>query len=113
MSTEPGSDRSTTSLSLSPEERWTVHHVLLHRIEREGTAADTTEVEPPPIEVFRAFDVLDGGESRFTAAQLDAIRDVLAASHWSTDWEVERPRIERLLERVSRALETTAPGPVR
>lgn len=111
MSTHPRSARPTT-LSLPPEELWTLHHVLLHRIEQEQTASDTTGIEPPPLEVFQAFDALDGGESRFTAAQLEAIRDVLATHHPSSDcWEIERPRVERLLQRVSTVLETVPPEP--
>lgn len=111
MSTHPRSARSTTLL-LPPEELWTLHHVLLHRIEQEQTASDTTRVEPPPLEVFQAFDALDGGESRFTAAQIEAIRDVLATHHPSSDcWEIERSRVERLLQRVSTVLETVPPEP--
>lgn len=111
MSTHSRSARQTT-LSLPPEELWTLHHVLLHRIEQEQTASDATGIEPPPLEVFQAFDALDGGESRFTAAQLEAIRDVLANSHPSVDgWEVERSRVERLLKRVSTVLETVPPEP--
>lgn len=111
MSTHTRSARSTT-LSLPPEELWTLHHVLLHRIEQEQTASDASGIGPPPLEVFQAFDALDGGESRFTATQLEAIRDVLATYHWSTDWwEIERPQLERLLQRVSTGLETIPPEP--
>jgi hypothetical protein len=112
MSTHSRSGRPTT-LSLPPEELWTLHHVLLHRIEQEQTANDASGIEPPPIEVFQAFDALDGGESRFTVAQLEATRDVLASHHPSSDcWEVERPRVERLLRRVSTVLETVPPEPI-
>jgi hypothetical protein len=99
-------------LSLSREERWTFHHVLLHRIEREG-AEDPATTEPPPIELFRAFETLDSGEIRFTEPQLEAMLEVLAVYQRSPDWEVERAEIERLLHRVSTALETARSEPSR
>lgn len=99
----------TVGLSLSDEERWTLHHVLLDRIEAESTVTDSSRVDPPPVEVFRAFERLDGGETSFTVAQLAAVRSVLSEYHHSpTWWEVERPRIERLLHRVSEHVEDQA-----
>lgn len=101
MTTESQPSRSVT-LSLTREERWTLHHVLLHRIERTET---TSETEPPPPEVFQAFEVLDAGDTRFTTAQLEAMQDVLAAYQRRTDWwETERARVERLLCRVTTPL---------
>lgn len=105
MSSRSRSFQSTT-LSLPLEEHWTLHHVLLDRIEQEQTAANATDVDSPPLELFQAFDTLDDGDLRFTDAQLEAIRDVLAEYQRSTDWwEVERARIEELLEYVTAALE--------
>nr|WP_306059404.1 hypothetical protein [Natronococcus sp. AD5] len=81
--------------------------MVLHRIEQEETATNATDVESPPLELFQAFDAIDDGELRFTDAQLEAIQDVLAEYQRSTDWwELERSRIERLLERVTTALES-------
>lgn len=100
--------RSFQSTSLSPplEEHWTLHHVLLDRIEQEQTAANATDVDSPPLELFQAFDTLDDGDLQFTDAQLEAMRDVLAEYQRSTDWwEVERSSIEQLLERITAALE--------
>lgn len=95
-----------TSLSLSLEDRWTLHHVLLHRIEREETASDATDVDSPPLEVFQAFDAVDDGTLRFTDTQLEAIQDVLAEYQRATDWwELERADVEGVLERVTTALE--------
>jgi hypothetical protein len=95
-----------TPLSLSLEDRWTLHHVLLHRIEQEETAANATDVDSPPLEVFQAFDALDDGALRFTDAQLEAVQDVLVEYQCSTDWwELERAHIEQLLESVTAALE--------
>lgn len=103
MSDSPRPSR-TVSLSLPAEEHWTLHHVLLDRIESETT--DAAGDDPPPIGVFEAFDALDAGETRFTAAQLEAMRDVLAAYHHSTTWwEIERPRVESLLDRITDAID--------
>lgn len=97
--------RSTT-LSLSHDERWTLHHVLLHRIEQEETAADPTDVDSPPLELFQAFETIDGGAARFTDPQLEAIQTTLASYQRSTDWwELERGTLESLLEHVTSALE--------
>ncbi|MDG5761190.1 hypothetical protein QA600_17815 [Natronococcus sp. A-GB1] len=97
--------RSTT-LSLSHDEHWTLHHVLLHRIEQEETATDPTDVDSPPLELFQAFEAIDGGAVRFTDPQLEAIQTTLASYQRSTDWwELERGTLESLLEHVTNALE--------
>lgn len=94
------------TLSLSPKEHWTLHHVLLDRIEQETTAAEPTGVEPPSVEVFQAFEMLDTGETNFTLSQLDAIRTVLTEYHHSTTWwELERAQIEHLLHQVTDLLD--------
>ncbi|WP_440764735.1 DUF7853 family protein [Natronorubrum sp. DTA7] len=100
----------SVTLSLPLEERWTLHHVLLDRIERELMAADPTTIDPPPVEVFQAFETLDAGHARFTIAQLDAIQTILAEYHHSPSWwELERPRLEALLHRVSSAIDEREP----
>ena len=100
------------TLSLPPEEHWTLHHVLLDRIDQETTVGDTAEVDPPPAEVFRAFETLDAGETSFTIAQLKAIRDVLAEYHHSpTWWETERPQFEQLLQRTAQLIEQHQAAP--
>lgn len=104
MSATPHETRSVT-LSLSLEEHWTLHHVLLDRIEQEKKAAESTGVEPPPVEVFQAFETLDAGETSLTIPQLNAIQTVLATYHHSTTrWEHERARIEQLLHHVTNLL---------
>ncbi|WP_458188160.1 DUF7853 family protein [Haladaptatus sp. NG-WS-4] len=109
MPTRPLSSSSFT-LTLPSDEHWTLHHVLLHRIERELTVDDGTEVDPPPLEIYRSFETLDAGDTRFTIAQLEAIQDVLAEYHHSTTWwEIERSRLERLLHRIARVLEVNRP----
>lgn len=105
MSAPPHETRSVT-LSLSPEEHWTLHHVLLDRIEQEEAAAEPTGIEPPAVEVFQAFETLDAGETSFTIAQLDGIQTVLAKYHHSTSWwKLERTRIEQLLHHVTDLLD--------
>lgn len=96
--------RSIT-LSLPPEEQWTLHHVLLDRIEQETTAAEPANVSPPPVEVFQAFETLDAGETRFTIAQPDAMQTILAEYHHSTTWwEIERAQLEQLLHRITEGI---------
>jgi len=41
------------TLSLPPEEHWTLHHVLLDRIDQETTVGDTAGADPPLVEVSR------------------------------------------------------------
>lgn len=101
--------RRTVPLSLPPAERWTLHHVLLTRIEQETTAEETSAVDPPPIEVFQAFETLDRGDTEFTVDQLEAMETVLSTFHHRTTWwELERSRLERLLHQVTERLENHA-----
>lgn len=109
-----GDPTGVATLTLSADERWTLHHVLLDRIHAGATVIDADHDDPPPVAVVGAFETLDAGETTFTVAQLEAVREVLATYHHSaTWWEVERPRIERLLHRVSAALEAAGFGPER
>ena len=107
MATPGSPDRPrTVTLSLSPETAWTLHHVLLDRIEQEATEASPASVEAPPIEVFQAFERLDAGKTSFTIAQLEAIQTVLMEYHHATTWwELERAQIEQLLQRVTNCLD--------
>lgn len=100
MPKTPHHPRSVT-LSLSPAEQWTLHHVLLDRIEQEATVAEPSEATPPPIEVFTPLETLDAGDTSFTIAQLEAIQLLLAEYHYSPAWELDRARIGQLLRRVT------------
>ena len=42
--------------------------------------------EPPPAEVFQAFETLDAGKTTFTLAQLEAIQAVLEQYHHAMTW---------------------------
>ena len=98
-------NESSATLSLTPEQHWTLHHVLLDRIDKES-ATVTAGADPPPVEVFQAFETLESGKARFTLAQLTAIGEVLAEYHHSpTWWEVERPQLEQLLHYVTHHIE--------
>lgn len=93
------------ALELPPEEHWTLHHILLHRIEREMRVDDATAVDPPPLEVFQAFEIIDAGETQFSVGQLEAIQAVLAEYHHSTTWwETERSTLEQLLYQIATVL---------
>ena len=93
---------------LSHAEPWTLHHVLLDRL------TDETATAAGPVDhrqLREAFETLDDGGDEYTREQLRAIQSVLAAYHHSpTWWEIERPRLEGLLHRVSGALERTEPS---
>jgi hypothetical protein len=91
---------------LSQEAQWTLHHVLLHRLDWETTETAPLFDEPPSVEVFRAFETLDAGRTSFTLAQLTAIQTVLVEYHHATTWwELERAQIEQLLHRVTTRLD--------
>ena len=62
------------TFALSRDEAWTVHHVVLDRIEAEATMADR---EPPSIDVFRVFEKLESGTEQFTCTELRAMRSEL------------------------------------
>ncbi|MDQ2052793.1 hypothetical protein RBH26_20340 [Natronolimnohabitans sp. A-GB9] len=103
------SSSRSLALSFAPDELWTLHHVLLHRIDAEHRATDETTVDPPPLEVYTAFDTLENGETHFTVAELEAIRDVISQYHHRTDWwEIERDRLEQVLETITQTLERQA-----
>lgn len=92
-----------SSLSLSRAEEWTLHGVLsAQRAGSEGPSEGATT------HLHAAFETLDGGGRRFTRRQLVAIQRELARAHHTRRWEDERPQLERLLHRVSGALETSS-----
>jgi len=79
--------------------------VLLHRIDRE-TTAEGPGVDPPPLEIFQAFETLDAGHTTFSIGQLEAMQEVLAEYHHSTSWwESERSQLERLLYNIATGLD--------
>ena len=98
MSDTPSHSESVT-LALSTKEQWTLHHMLLDRIE--ATPAATTSVNPPPVAVYLTFETLDSGETTFTIAQLSAMQPILAEYHYSPEWETDRPELEALLQRIT------------
>lgn len=101
-------DARSLRLDLTLNERWTLHHRILDRIEREMTSAD---VSPPPIEVYRVFDKLETGTDRFTADELRGVRSELEEA-FSSDLPARDERALRtVLDRIDEALrETCAPS---
>lgn len=92
-------------LSLPLEEHWKLHHVLLDRLERERAEEELTESGSSGA-ILQAFETLDTGDTSFTGEQLDVMRTILAEYHHSSHWSVaERSRLERLLHRITIALE--------
>ncbi|WP_438267233.1 DUF7853 family protein [Haladaptatus pallidirubidus] len=106
MPTESRSSQSQSiALYLPLDAHWTLHHVLLHRIDRETTADDPV-VDPPPLEIFQAFETIDAGRITFSTSQLEAMQGVLAEYHHSTSWwESERSQLERLLHDIATKLD--------
>lgn len=96
-------------LELTRAECWTLHHVLLERLDAELTATDPTAIEPPPLAVYRAFDTLETDGPCFTVTELTALTDVLARAHAQPAWAAERDRLEQLLQTCTRALEQCQP----
>ncbi|WP_248905095.1 DUF7853 family protein [Halocatena marina] len=100
------------TLSLSREQHWTLHHVLLDQIEHESMAEEPTRVDPPSIEVYQSFETLDTGKTVFTIAQLKAMQTILAEYHHSTMWwEIERSQLEELLYCISDRIEQHQTAP--
>ena len=100
---EFGTGRVT--VSLSPEEQWTLHHVLLERIDQESTADDPTDVDPPSVEVFQAFERLNTGDTTFTIDELEAIRSTLASFDGEANWgKFEHARIDSLQDHITQRL---------
>lgn len=95
----------TVTLSLPLEEHWTLHHVLLDRVEQESIEEESTEVDSLPVEVFQAFETLDAGDISFTIDQLEVMQSILAEAHHSSRrWVIERSRLEQLLHRITSVL---------
>lgn len=93
----------SVTLSLPFEEHWTLHHVLLDRIDQE--AEKPSRADPPPVEVFQAFETLDSGKTNFTIGQLEAIQTILAEYHHSSMWESDCSQLEQLLFHVAEQIE--------
>ena len=82
---DPPDQSRSVMLSLPPETAWTLHHVLLDRIEQEAAEAVPASVETPPIEVFRAFERLDAVQQRLVlrfGQDYRGVPSVRAARRW-------------------------------
>lgn len=91
----------TVSLELTRTQEWTLHHVLLDRIE-EGDEQSTGTASIPSLAIYRAFDRLDVGYQRFTMDELEEMQTLLGEYQRSTSWwEAERGEIEEVLQRIA------------
>ena len=88
-------------VTLTREQRWVAHHVVLDRIELEAKAPG--ETGPPPIELFQVFEKLEAGEPRLTSSERrylcrELCRYVDAVSTPQRDEPVARSLIDSLTE---------------
>ena len=86
-------------------DQWTLHHVLLDRLEREADREVPSPLPPALVEANRAFETLDAGGRTFTLPQLHTIRAVVGEYVHSPAWEDEREGLERLHSRLGASLE--------
>lgn len=97
-------------LPLSPPQQWTLHHILLDRIELERRSPAT--VEPPPLPVFTAFEKIESGDSWFMP---DELRSMRAELRWYLRRNVhgppDRATVERLIDLITDVLERRRPSP--
>lgn len=102
MSSADHVDRSRSfTLWLPFEHQWTLHHLLLDRIQG-GTEGGRQTEGPHQVDVYEAFEILDGGDLRFTVDQVEAMQRVLRTSrHSVTSGQGQRDRIDQLLDRLS------------
>lgn len=99
----PVPDDTPVQLPLAPDELWTLHHVLLDRLESERRSPTT--VEPPPIEVFDAFEKIEAGESDFTAREVRFVRAELRRYvAGPAGPPPDRAVAERVIDRITTAL---------
>lgn len=100
MSDTTGDDAGL--LSLSPEEQWVLHHVLQQRIDCEHRHSSK---EPPPIEVFSAFDKIDSGRTMFTTTELCHVHTQLVHRLEAGNVpESDRRAIKAILEQLTNVL---------
>lgn len=102
----------TATLDASLEDQWSLHHVLLDRLERETAAEGPSPLPPQLVEVVRAFETLDAGDRRFTVPQLEAVRALLAEYLSSPAWEDDRESLERLHEAFGDLLDRRRTAPL-
>ena len=103
--TESRSCVLTETIDVPCADQWTLHHVLLDRLEREAARETPSPLPPELVEANRAFETLDAGGRTFTLPHLHALRTVVGEYAHSPAWEDERERLERLHRRLGASLE--------
>ncbi|MFC4988923.1 hypothetical protein [Saliphagus infecundisoli] len=91
-------ERRGVTLSLSHEEQWLLHHLMLDRMELEARSPET---DPPSMDVYRIFDKLEAGTHWFTRQECRRLRDELDRYVDARDTpDRDRPTARRLLDRL-------------
>ena len=94
-------ERQGLSLTLTREEEWVLHHLMLDRMELE---ARSTEPDPPSVDIYRIFDKLEGDTHWFTSRECRLLREKLGRYAEARDTpDRDRPTARRLLERLGEA----------
>ncbi len=93
--------QNESTLGLSREEQWVLHHVMLDSIEMESRAPENAD--PPPLAVYQVFEKLDTGTRRFTGHERRCIRDELRryADAENTP-DRDKPIAKSILDRLER-----------
>lgn len=102
----------TETIEASRADQWTLHHVLLDRLEREADGEMPSPLPPQLVEVTTAFETLDAGDLTFTVPQLEAIRAVLGEYMHSAAWEDDHDSLERLYDHLGEVLDTRQTAPL-
>jgi len=90
-----------STLGLSREEQWVLHHVMLDSIEMESRAPESTD--PPSLAVYQVFEKLDTGTRRFTEHEHRCIRDELRRYADAEDTpDRDKPVAENILDQLER-----------
>ena len=101
----------TVSLALPRDDLWTLHHVLLERLNAEQTASETATIDPPPLAVYRVFDTLDAGDTRVRIADLEAVTEVLRHDGACPPWCLGCARLAALRQQLTHLCEHQQPPP--
>lgn len=94
-------ERKGLSLTLTREEQWVLHHLMLDRMELE---IPSTEADPPSVDIYRVFDKLEAGTHWFTSRECRLLREELGRYAEARDTpDRDRPTARRLLDHFGEA----------
>ncbi len=95
----------TVTLTLQREDLWTLHHVLLERLEAEQTSPEPGAIDPPPLAVCRVFDTLEAGRTRVRIADLETVTKVLRHDGACPPWCLDCDRLAALCNQLTELCE--------